>query len=153
MGERWGSLPVHRVVFAACLLLVALSGCGGAGGVSDGATVAVYVTAPLCVGAEEELARQGGEAGNLRVRAVCLPSGEKSQKLDLAQIGANARRATEDSSSIAFIGERSKSASRFSAPILEAAEIKQYAQQSGNAAMTKLLRELEDGQLSPRGNL
>lgn len=113
----------------------------------------VYVTKPLCAGAEEALARHGVEAGGVWPEVVCLPSGEKSQKLDLAQIGANARRATEDASSIAYIGERSKSASRFSAPILEAAEIKQYAQQSGNAAMTKLLRELEDGQLSPRGNL
>lgn len=135
------------------VFLVAVGGCGEPGGVEEGATVRVYVTAPLCQGAEEVLARHGVEAGGVRPEVVCLPNAEGSEELDLAQIGANARRATEDSSSIAYIGERSKSASRFSAPILEAAEIKQYAQQSGDAAMTELLRELEDGQLSPRGNL
>lgn len=106
--------------------------------------MAVYVTAPLCGGAEEELARYGGEAGDLRVRAVCLPDAESSQKLDLAQIGANARRATEDSSSIAYIGERAKSASRFSAPILEEAGIAQLSATSGAAGMEKLLRAVED---------
>jgi len=121
--------------------------------VSDGATVTAYVIAPLCAGAEEELARQGGEAGNLRVRALCLLSAEGSQKLDLAQVGANARRATEDSSSIAYIGERTRAASRFSAPILEQADIRQYAGVSGGAAMKELLTELEEGRLSPRGNL
>jgi len=102
--------------------------------------VRVYVTEPLCEGAEAELARRGGEAGDLRVRAVCLPSAESSQGLDLAQIGANARRATEDSSSIAYIGERTRAASRFSAPILEEAGIAQLSAITGAAAMRKLLR-------------
>jgi hypothetical protein len=115
--------------------------------------VNAYVIAPLCAGAEEELARRGAEAANLRVRAICLPRAESSQKLDLAQIGANARRATEDSSSIAYIGERSRAASRFSEPILEAAEIPQYAAISGAQAMRQLLADLEEGRVSPRGNL
>ncbi|HEU4906217.1 MAG TPA: hypothetical protein VFT19_08895 [Solirubrobacterales bacterium] len=102
------------------------------------------MTEPLCGGAEAELARYGGEAGDLRVRVVCLPSAEGSQKLDLAQIGANARRATEDSSSIAYIGERTRAASRFSAPILEEAGIAQLPAISGAAGMEKLLRAVED---------
>ena len=115
--------------------------------------MSVYVVAPLCAEAERELARRGAEAANLRVRAICLPSDESSRKLDLAQIGANARRATEDSSSIAYIGERTKAASRFSEPILEAADIPQYAGISGVEAMEKLLMDLEEGRVSPRGNL
>jgi len=87
------------------------------------------------------------------LRVVCLPSAESSRKLDLSQIGANARRATEDSSSIAYIGERARAASRFSAPILNAAEIQQYAGISGSVAMNELLGALEEGRLSPRGNL
>jgi hypothetical protein len=134
-------------------VLAVLSGCGGEGGVAEDASVSVYVVAPLCAEAEEELARHGAEAANLRVRAICLPSAESSQKLDLAQIGANARRATEDSSSIAYIGEPTEAASRFSEPILEAAVISQYAGISGAQAMRKLLADLEAGRVSPRGNL
>jgi len=128
-------------------------GCGSDGGVAKGAQVNVYVTEPLCGGAEAELARQGAEAGDLRPQVVCLPSAESSQGLDLAQIGANARRATEDSSAIAYIGERTNAASRFSAPILEPADIPQYAGMTGSAAMQNLLRDLEEGRVSPRGNL
>jgi hypothetical protein len=134
-------------------VLAVLSGCGGEGGIADDANVSVYVVAPLCAEAEEELARHGVQAGDLRVRAVCLPSDESSQKLDLAQIGANARRATEDHATIAYIGERTRAASRFSEPILEAADIPQYAGMSGALAMRELLRGLEEGRVSPRGNL
>jgi len=136
--------PLSSFALAACVLMVAASGCGEPGGVASGATVRVYVVAPLCGGAEGELARHGREAGELRVRAICLPSGESSQKLDLAQIGANARRATEDSSSIAYIGERTRAASRFSAPILREAGIAQLPATSGAAGMEKVLRVLED---------
>jgi hypothetical protein len=154
-----GSLFLPRALLAASLaLLVAYvslvgAGCGGGEEVDAGATVSVYAAAPLCSGAKSELARDGGEAGDVRVRVVCLPNAESKERLDLAQIGANARQATEDSSSIAYIGERTKAASRFSAPILEPAGIQQYAGISGAEAMRQLLRELEDGQLSPRGNL
>jgi hypothetical protein len=84
---------------------------------------------------------------------MCLPSTESSRKLKLAQIGANARQATEDSSAIAYIGEPTQAASRFSKPILEAADILQLAGISGGQAMRKLLAGLEDGRVSPRGNL
>ena len=104
----------------------------------------VYVAAPLCAGAERELARQGGEAGDVRVRAICLPSAESSQKLDLARIGANARRATEDATAIGYIGEPTRAATRFSEPILEAAGIAQLTEVSGTAAMKKLLHAVDE---------
>lgn len=143
-GVTRGSRPLYRVVLTACLLAVAISGCGGSGGVSDGSTVTAYVTAPLCAGAEAELARRGAEAGDVRVRVVCLPSGESSPRLDLAQIGANARRATEDHTAIAYIGEPTRSASRFSAPILREAGIAQLSSIPGAAGMQKLLRAIRD---------
>lgn len=140
------------LLVAAGVVLVALSGCGKPGGVADGATVSVYVVEPLCGGAVRELAAGGGEAGDLRLQVVCLPGADSSRKLDLAQIGANARRATEDSSSIAYIGERSKAASRFSAPILREAEIAQLPATSGAAGMENVLRAVEDAEdpSSPR---
>lgn len=131
---RWAAL-------AAALSLLGWAGCGESNGVADGATVSVYVAAPLCAEAEQELARQGGEAGNVRVRVACLPNAEGDGELDLATIGANARRATEDSSAVAYIGERTKAASRFSEPILEAAGVRQYSQMSGAAAMRRLLAD------------
>jgi hypothetical protein len=71
----------------------------------------------------------------------------------LTQIGANARQATQDSSAIAYIGEPTHAASRFSEPILEAADILQLAGISGKRAMKNLLTGLRDGRVSPRGNL
>lgn len=140
---------LQRLALAvSCALLVA--GCGSGEGVADGARVTAYVVAPLCAEAEKELAKQGGEAGDLRVRAICLPSSEGSHKLDLTQIGANARRATEDSSAIAYIGEPTQAASRFSEPILEAAGIPQLPQRSGAKAMAEVLEALSqstDGSL------
>jgi hypothetical protein len=121
-----------------------VAGCGESAGVGEGAIASVYVTAPLCVEAERELARGGGEAGDVRVRAVCLPSAESSEKLDLARIGANARRATEDAATIGYIGEPTRSASRFSEPILEAAGIAQLTETSGTVAMKKFLQAVAE---------
>ncbi len=141
-------LPKTAVLLTACATLMAcLVGCEGSGGVNGGATVDAYVAGALCAEAKEELARHGGEAGGLRIRAICLPRTERGGRLDLAQIGANARRATEDSASIAYIGEPSAAASRFSETILEAARIRQFPAMPGAAAMRELLRELEDGKL------
>lgn len=80
----------------------------------------------------------------MRVRVVCLPSAESSRKLDLAAIGANARRATQDSSTIAYIGEPTRAATRFSEPILEAAGIAQLSESSAASAMRKLLKAVDE---------
>jgi hypothetical protein len=120
----------------ACALL--LGGCGeGSGG---GTTATVYAGASLCAGAKRELARRGRVAG-VRVRLVCLPAVEGRKGLDLARIGANARRATEDSTSVAYMEEPGP-ATRFSAPILEEADIAQLKDTSGAASMTAVLRAL-----------
>jgi hypothetical protein len=143
-GDTRPSLRVATALLVVSFVALGMgAGCSGGGGVADGAAVSVYVTAPLCAGAEAELVRDEGRAGGLRVRAVCLPSAESSQKLDLAQIGKNARRATEDATSIGYIGEPTRSATRFSAPILEAAGITQLTETSGAAAMSQLLRAVD----------
>jgi hypothetical protein len=117
-------------------------GCGEGEGAAEGATVAVYAAAPLCAEAKRESAGSDNRAGDLRVRLVCLPSSEANGRIDLAQIGANARTAVEDSSTVAYIGEPTKAATRFSAPILESAKIPQLSNLSGAAAMSKLLKAL-----------
>jgi hypothetical protein len=126
----------------AWVLLIGLNGCG-ASGVSGDAAVTAYVEAPLCAAAEQELRGQGGRAGGLRVRAVCLPSGSDRGQLDLATLGANARRATEDSTAIAYLEAPDPSAARFTHPILETAEIPWISASSGAAAMRRLLKLIE----------
>lgn len=138
---RWGSRG--KIALASIGALLIAAGCGEGEGVAEGAIASVYAAAPLCSEAKRELAREGGRAGDVRIRIVCLPSAESGPKLNLALIGANARRATQDSSAVGYIGEPTQAATRFSAPILEAAQVPQLSNSSGAAAMTKLLRGIE----------
>lgn len=139
------------LLFASALALVALlaTGCGESG-VSAGATVTVYAAAPLCKGAQGELAREGARAGEVLVRTTCLPPVERHGGADLAIAGANARRATEDSTSIAYL-EAPGPAAKFSATIVESANIAWLETSSGAAATRRILKSLEDrGSSSPR---
>jgi hypothetical protein len=110
--------------------------------------VTAYVEAPLCVGARRELARESAHADAIRVRAVCLPSAHAGTRLDLATVGANARRASEDSTSVAYLEARNPAASRFSHPILESAGLAQVTSSSGEAAMGQLLHAITDANSS-----
>ncbi len=136
-------------VLLCSLLVAALTGCGG--GDAKGATVTVYVGAPLCPAAEADLASAGGKAGNFAVTAVCLPATEvpaaagtnAGSRTDLASAGANARRATEDTSAVALL-EPPGQASRFTHPILETAGIPLVSSSSGKAAMQRTLTAIEE---------
>ena len=77
----------------------------GEGECRAGRRCSVYVAAPLCAGAKRELGRRDGRAGEVRVRAVCLRAGGRSGESALAVIGADARRAIEDSTTVGYIGE------------------------------------------------
>lgn len=134
----------------ALALLVPLGGCGGSAGVQSGATVSVYVSVPLsgpsaaagrasCAGARHAAKRAGGRAGEVRVRVVCLDDSEGTAPWSLAAVGADARRAVEDSGTVAYIGELEPAASRFSATILEAAQIAQVSAADGAASMERVL--------------
>lgn len=127
---------------ACALFLTVLVACGETG-VSAGATVNVYVAAPLCAEAEQELARTDGEAGDVRVDAVCLDPTESKGRLDLATIGANARRATEDSTSVGYLEPPGRPV-RFSLPILEGAGIAHLTSESGEAGMSELLEAIAE---------
>ena len=77
------------------------------------------------------------------MRVVCLGDASSGGGLDLAVIGADARRATEDSTTVGYIGETTPAATRFSSPILESAGIAQVSGMSGQAAMERLLGAIE----------
>jgi hypothetical protein len=135
-------------------LLVAAVGCGEGEGVAEDATVTAYVEAPLCAGAKQELLSHSGRAGSLSVKAVCLPSATEGKKLKLATLGANARRATEDSTAVAYLEASNPRAARFTHPILETAEIPWLTSSSGKAAMANLLKLIEaEGSGSLRSSL
>jgi hypothetical protein len=87
----------------------------------------------------------------VRVRVDCLKDAEGAGgKLDLATTGANARRATEDSTAIGFVEAPGREAS-FTRPILEEAGIALLTSSSGAKAMTTILDTLESrGDKSPR---
>jgi hypothetical protein len=139
-------------------------GCGASEGVASDAVVDVYASAPLsgpdasagkefCADARRTLAGAGGRAGDVRLRLTCLDDaagagasgdGGGSSRWSLAAIGANARRATEDSATVAYLGEPQRKAARFSETILETAGIGQVTGPSGAAAMTLVLRAVRE---------
>lgn len=135
------------VLLAAALLAAAIGACGGPEGAAPGATATVYVSAPLrgpdATGRglcrEARGARRGERAGAARVRVVCLDAGGADGRWTLARVGANARRAAEDSTAVAYVGEPDRRARAQSRPILGAAEIAAFG--AGPAAAA--VREVE----------
>jgi hypothetical protein len=113
----------NRLAALALLALAAaaiLAGCGGGSGVQDGATVHVYVAASLCPEVQRELGGTG-KVGDVQLRVLCLQNSAKDGGgVDLATQGANARRATEDSTAVAFL-EASGPGAKFASPIVEGA--------------------------------
>jgi hypothetical protein len=128
-------------LLAAATLGVAVVGCGG--GDAEGATVSVYVGAPLCAGAKAELASHGATAGHFKIAAHCLaPSERAGGGVDLATDGSNSRRATEDTSSVATL-EAPGPANKFTRPILESAGIPLVTSSSGGQGMKRVIEAVE----------
>lgn len=142
-------------------LLGAVASCGEEGGAADGATVTVYVSAPLrgdeaaagrvlCDEAREQAAQgKGGDV--LKLRIVCLDASGPDGRWTLEQVAANARRATEDSTAVAYVGEPALAARQQSRPILDAAKIAQIGGTRGREAISQVQVALrEDEQSDPR---
>lgn len=131
-----------------------LSGCGE-GGAEDGARVTVYVSAPmsgpemkagrqLCHGARAE-AQRAGEVEGLQLAVVCLDATEGEGRWTLAQVGANARSATEDSTAVAYVGEPDPGARKQSRPIVDAAEIAEIGGVGGDKAVEAVVAAIREG--------
>lgn len=133
---------------AVSMLAPALAGCGE-GGAASGATVSVYVAAPLCGEAQSALRKTGWNSGDLKIRLACFPPVEKQGEADLAAAGADARRATEDSTSVAYL-EAPGPAADFGRTVVESANIAWIETRSAAAAMDRIVRALEGGSSSPR---
>ena len=142
-----------RATVAACAVL-ALADCspGDVDDEAQGGTLTVYVSAPLrgesgeegraiVNGAKLALADAGGEAGGLDVEAVYMDntSGRDSgARWDPVVVADNARRAAQDSTAIAYIGELESGATRTSLPITNEALMLQV---SAGSTAVDLVRE------------
>jgi hypothetical protein len=147
------------LALAALAIAAGAVGCGEEEGVAEGATVTAYVEAPLCERAGRQVsAGDSVDGGSFRVRLVCLPDprgpqlsqGVGGRRLDLAVVGANARRATQDSTAIAYLQVDDPEANRFAEPILEAAGIGWITAEARGPALRQLseaVLEAESGSL------
>jgi hypothetical protein len=140
-----GEVPLSHApglpLAALAAVALALAGCGGSD--SEGATVSVYVAAPLCAAAKQELASHGVTAGHFTVAVRCLaPSEPAGGGTDLATDGSNSRRATADSSAVATL-EPPGPGAKFTRPILESAEISLVTSASAAKGMERILSAIE----------
>lgn len=156
-----------RLAAAVAVLAAALaglaSGCGGDSG-SVGATLTVYVSVPLsgesaaagrsvATGARQALDAAGGRAGGYRVRARYLDDTGGGARWDPVATAANARRASEDSTAIGYIGDLSPAATRTSLPITNEAEILQVDPGTGPSYLTRHVGEdLDPERYRPSGD-
>jgi hypothetical protein len=144
-------LPAILIAYLSVAVLAA--GCGE-GGAEEGARLNVYVSAPLsgaeagigrpvCAEARKEALR-AGSPGGFELRVVCLDAAGPGGRWTLAQVGANARRATEDSTAVAYLAEPERVARQQSLPIVEAAGIAELGELSGKEAVAKVAAAIEE---------
>lgn len=141
-GARPGRVAAIGGLLGLAALLLGAAGCGG-DSVADGATVRVYLSADLCADAQWELSGPEAEASSVEVEALCLKGAETGGRLDLATIGANARRATEDSAAVAYV-EPKGPANRFAQTIVEEAGIAYLTSSFGARAARQVLKAVEE---------
>jgi hypothetical protein len=139
-----------RALPALLAIAAGVAGCGAETSAEEGeATLTIYISAPLsgpgredgqaaADGARRALEEAGNEAGGFDVAAEYLDvAGRNETRFDAVTAAANARTATEDSTSIAYIGELDSGASRTSVPITNSAGILQVAPGSGASDLVR----------------
>jgi branched-chain amino acid transport system substrate-binding protein len=139
-----------------CLLGVAAAagaGCGGGGGgggtKAQGSTLTVYSSLPLQganrpnsvdinKGETLALSAAGGKAGTCKVKLTELDdSTAQAGTWDPGQTSSNARKAAEDKSTIAYLGEFNSGASAISIPILSDGKVPQISPANTALELTK----------------
>ncbi len=133
---------VGAAIAAGLAVAATLAGCFSSGsGIQSGERVDIYVSMPLhgpeagngrdvVDAARLALADAHGMAGRLRIRATYLDdtSGQGTKvRWSPAAAAANARRASQDSAAIAYIGDFDSGATRYSLPITNEAHILQVS--------------------------
>lgn len=148
-------------ILIACALAASLAAGCGEEGAAEGATLTVYVSVPLrgdeaaagreLCGEAREQAAQGPGTDDFQLRVICLDASGPDGRWTLAKVGSNARRATEDSTTVAYVGEPDPAARRQSRPIVDAAEIAELSGTNGREAIAQIVAVLrEDDSNDPR---
>jgi branched-chain amino acid transport system substrate-binding protein len=131
---------------------------GGGGGTAEGSTLTVYSSLPrqgasrvqtLAIedGAKLALKQAGNKAGNFKIKYVPLDdSTAAAGQWDAKPTSANARRASQDKSTIAYIGEYNSGASAISIPILNEGGIPQVSPANTAVGLTKKEPGTEPGE-------
>jgi hypothetical protein len=135
---------------AALVLPLLIAGCGQANVDTEvrGTTLTIYYGVPLhgpdalggraaVDGAKRALADAGGEAAGFKVEPVFLDdTGGQDEPFDSRVTADGARRAAQDVTALAYVGDLTAGALRFSAPIANEASMPQLAP----AAVVRSLR-------------
>jgi branched-chain amino acid transport system substrate-binding protein len=135
-----------RLALAALVLTLAIAGCGVGGSTTIEAPVTVYVSLPLtgprsadgrdaADGARLALEQAGSKAGSIEVRPHFLDDAN-GRDWDPVTVAANARRAAQDSSAAAYVGELDSAPTRASVPITNDAGIVQVSPGAGAVDLT-----------------
>src|SRR5687767_4542744 len=150
----WRPSGAARALACVAAGLLALTGCGGddgegdEGGAGGGGTVTVYSSLPLqgapraqsekmVNGIELALEQAGGKAGSTTVKYVSLDDATpQAGSWTPEATSANARKAAQDDSSIAYIGEFNSGATAISLPILSEAGIAQVSPANSAVGLT-----------------
>jgi branched-chain amino acid transport system substrate-binding protein len=153
------------VALAALLFALAVAGCGISGGATIDAPVAVYVSLPVtgprgadgrdaADGARLALEQAQGRAGQVEVTAHFLDDAN-GKPWDPVAVGANARRAVQDSSAAAYIGELDSEPTRASVPITNDAGLTQVSPGAGAVDLTAAAAGYPDtpGRYQPSGSV
>src|SRR5829696_9351005 len=137
---------MSRLALAVLVLALTVAGCGIAGTPKVEAPVTVYVSLPMTGphGGEGRDAADGvrlalegaqGKAGSIQVRAVYLDDA-RGKVWDSVAVGTNARRAVQNSSAAAYIGELDSEPTRASVPITNEAGLVQVSPAAGALDLT-----------------
>ena len=143
---------MKRALVAPLALLVALPSCGGGdeGPTRIGSdTLTIYSSVPLhgpsaaagravIAGQQRALRERRSRAGGRRVRLVRLSSTEPGDSVwDPAIVEANAERARDDPSAIAYLGELDYGGSAVSLPVTNRADLLQVSPADGLTSLTR----------------
>jgi ABC-type branched-subunit amino acid transport system substrate-binding protein len=151
---RLAFTPV-RAAWATCACALLLAGCLGGGADEEprpikGDTATIYSSVPrhgvsastaklVVDGERRALAERGGRAGGLRIRLKQLPATDnRDEPWDPGLVAANAQRAADDPTAIAYIGELDYGATAVSLPITNDAGLLQVSPGDGLTSLTKL---------------
>jgi branched-chain amino acid transport system substrate-binding protein len=152
-------LSTGRAGLALAILCAALAaGCSNGTQINSASVVDVYVSLPMrgpsgpegrdaADGARLALSQAGGRAGGLRVHAVYLDdtvAAGTGVGWSAPRVARNARRATEDSQAIAYIGDFESGATRASEPITNEANLLQVSPASTAVELTRPFAGSED---------